>query len=38
MDPVTAAIITILGNYTIDAGATLAREAGPAAKETAKKY
>jgi hypothetical protein len=35
MDPVTAAIVTILGKYAIDAGATLAKEAGPAAKEIA---
>jgi hypothetical protein len=35
MDPLSAAIITILGKYAIDAGATLLKEAGPAAKETA---
>jgi hypothetical protein len=35
MDPLTAGILTILGKYAIDAGATLAKEAGPAAKETA---
>jgi hypothetical protein len=35
MDPLSAAIITILGKYAIDAGVTLVKEAGPAAKETA---
>lgn len=35
MDPLTAGVMTILGKYAIDAGATLLKEAGPAAKETA---
>jgi hypothetical protein len=37
MDAVTAAVMTILGKCAIDAGAALAREVGPAARETAEK-
>jgi hypothetical protein len=37
MDSLSATTITILGNYVLDAGVTLAREVGPAARETAEK-
>ena len=35
MDPLTAGVVTILGKYAIDAGATLVKEVGPAAKDAA---
>lgn len=34
-DPLTLTVVTILGKYAIDAGATLARQAGPAAASKA---
>ncbi|HEX6383770.1 MAG TPA: hypothetical protein VF177_03775 [Anaerolineae bacterium] len=34
-DPITASVVIILGKYAIDKGATLAREAGPAAAKKA---
>lgn len=37
MDPVVAAIITIVGKYAVDKGAELAKEAGPKAVEIAGK-
>jgi hypothetical protein len=37
MEPITTAIITILGKYAIDKGATLIKEAGQAAAEVAAK-
>ncbi len=37
MDPVVAAVITIIGKYAIDKGAELAKEAGPKAVEIAEK-
>jgi hypothetical protein len=35
MDPLTAAVVTVLGKYTIDKGATLLKEAGQAAADAA---
>jgi hypothetical protein len=35
MDPLVAAVVTILGKYAIDTGVTLLKEAGPAAVEVA---
>lgn len=37
MDSMSATTITILGKYALDAGVTLAKEAGLAARETAEK-
>lgn len=37
MDPVTAAVLTILGKYALDKGSDLAKEVGPHAAATAKK-
>ena len=37
MDPVTAAVLTILGKYALDKGTELAKEVGPHAVATAKK-
>jgi hypothetical protein len=37
MDSLSATTITILGNYALDAGVTLAKEAGLVARETAEK-
>jgi hypothetical protein len=37
MDPLTVTVITIISKYVVDAGVTLAREGGPAAKKTAEK-
>ena len=36
MDPITASVAIVLGKYALDKGATLAKEAGPKALETAK--
>jgi len=36
MDPLTASITVILGKYALDQGATLVKEVGPQALETAK--
>lgn len=33
MDPLTVAVVTVLGKYAIDSGVTLLKEAGPAAAE-----
>jgi hypothetical protein len=35
MDTLTSTVVSIISKYAIDAGATLAKEAGPVAKETA---